>query len=200
MGRTVTFAYDANGNLSSVTSPAVTGTPTGNNFANGVTTTYTYNAQHQMTSMTAPDEVMDGGPPRMTFTYDAQGRVTSMTEGGTNSSTVPAGGTMTYSYQTLGTPSGPSDTTTATRQTTAIDRDGNETIYQFNQFNDAISIAQVHQPRHRLRHPHRHDLHDPIQLRHELPPAPADRSPGQHHHLHVRQLGNPIAVRSRATC
>ena len=82
MGRTVTFGYDANGNLGSVTSPAVTGTPTGNNFANGVTTTYTYNAQHQMTSMTAPDEVMDGGPPRMTFTYDAQGRVTSMTEGG----------------------------------------------------------------------------------------------------------------------
>ena len=143
MGRTVTFGYDANGDLTSVTSPPVTGTPTGNNFANGVTTTYTYNAQHQMTSMTAPDEVMDGGPPRMTFTYDAQGRVTSMMEGGTNSSTVPAGGTVTYTYQTLGTPTGPTDTTTAVRQTTATDRDGNETIYQFNQYNDAISIDQL---------------------------------------------------------
>ncbi len=72
LGRTVTFSYDANGNLTSVTTPAVTGTPTGNNFANGVTTTYTYNAKHQMTSMTAPDEVIDGGPPRMTFSYDAR--------------------------------------------------------------------------------------------------------------------------------
>ena len=50
---------------------------------------------------------------------------------------------MTYSYQSLGTPSGPNDTTTATRQTTVMDRDGNETIYQFNQYNDAISISQV---------------------------------------------------------
>ena len=50
---------------------------------------------------------------------------------------------MTYSYQSLGTASGPNDTTTATRQTTVMDRDGNETIYQFNQYNEAISISQV---------------------------------------------------------
>ena len=143
MGRTVTFGYDANGDLSRVTSPAVTGTPTGNNYPGGVTTMYTYNADHEMTSMTAPDEVLDGGPPRMTFTYDTSGRVTSMTEGGTNASTVPAGGTTTYTYQTLGTPSGPSDTTTATRQTIATDRDGNISIYDFNQYNDAISITQA---------------------------------------------------------
>ena len=143
LGRSVTFTYDANGNMNSVTMPAVTGTPTGNNFPNGTTTRYTYDANHNMTSMTAPDEIADGGPPRLQMTYDAQGRVTSLIEGGTNSSTVPAGGTMTYTYQSLGTPTGPSDTTTATRQTTVTDRDGNETIYDFNQFNNAISIDQL---------------------------------------------------------
>ncbi len=143
LGRTVTFTYDANGNMNSVTTPAVTGTPTGNNFPTGTTTRFTYDANHNMTSMTAPDEVADGGPPRLQMTYDAQGRVTSLIEGGTNSSTVPAGGTMTYTYQTLGTPTGPSDTTTATRGTTVTDRDGNETVYDFNQFNDAISIDQL---------------------------------------------------------
>ena len=143
LGRTVTFTYDANGNMASVTTPAVTGTPTGNNFADGTTTRYTYDANHDMTSMTAPDEVADGGPPSLRMTYDSQGRVTSLVEGGTNWSTVPAGGTVTYTYQALGMPSGPGDTTTATRQTTVIDRDGNETIYDFNQFNDAISIEQL---------------------------------------------------------
>jgi RHS repeat-associated protein len=143
LGRTVTFTYDANGNMNSVTTPAVTGTPTGNNFPTGTTTRYTYDADHRMTSMTAPDEVADGGPPRLQMTYDASGRVTSLIEGGTNSSTVPAGGTITYTYQTLGTPTGPSDTTTATRQTTVTDRDGNETIYDFNQYNEAISIDQL---------------------------------------------------------
>ncbi len=143
LGRTVTFTYDANGNMNSVTTPAVTGTPTGNNFANGTTTTYTYDANHNMTSMTAPDEVADGGAPRLQMTYDANNRVTSLIEGGTNTSTVPAGGTMTYSYQTIGTASGPGDTTTATRQTTATDRDGNETIYQFNQYNNVLSLDQL---------------------------------------------------------
>ena len=55
----------------------MTGTPTGNNFPSGTTTRYTYDANHHMTSMTAPDEVADGGPPRLQFTYDASGRVTS---------------------------------------------------------------------------------------------------------------------------
>ena len=56
LGRTVTFTYDANGNLSSVTTPAVTGTPTGNNFPNGMTTRYTYDANHQ--------HDLDDGPGR----------------------------------------------------------------------------------------------------------------------------------------
>ncbi|MFI5458895.1 MAG: RHS repeat-associated core domain-containing protein [Isosphaerales bacterium] len=143
LGRTVTFTYDAGGNMSSVTTPAVTGTPTGNNFPGGTTTRYTYDTSHRMTSVTAPNEVADGGPPRLQMTYDSSGRVTSLMEGGTNSSTVPAGGTITYTYQTLGTPTGPTDTTTPTRQTTVTDRNGNETIYQFNQLNNVLSIDQL---------------------------------------------------------
>jgi len=143
IGRTVTFTYDASGNMSSVTTPPVTGTPTGNNFPTGTTTRYTYDADHRMISMTAPDEVADRGPPRLQMTYDSSGRVTSLMEGGTNSSTVPAGGTITYTYQTIGTPSGPNDTTTPVRQTTVTDRDGNKTIYQFNQLNNVLSIDQL---------------------------------------------------------
>ena len=43
-GRRVTYAYDADDNLVSVTSPAVTGTSTGNDFPAGKTTRYTYSS------------------------------------------------------------------------------------------------------------------------------------------------------------
>jgi RHS repeat-associated protein len=142
LGRTTTFTYNAQGDLSSVTAPAVTGTLTGNDFAAGTTTRFSYDANHHLTSMTAPDETATGGPPRYTFTYDPSGRVMSATEGGTNGSNVPSGGTITYTYQSLGTPTGPTDTITATRQTTATDRNDDVTIYQYNQFNESLSIQQ----------------------------------------------------------
>ena len=41
-GRTVTYEYDANRDLISVTTPAVTGTPNGNDFLAGKTTNYAY--------------------------------------------------------------------------------------------------------------------------------------------------------------
>ena len=40
LGRTVTYTYDTTGNLTSVTTPVVTGTPNGNNFSAGKTTQY----------------------------------------------------------------------------------------------------------------------------------------------------------------
>jgi RHS repeat-associated protein len=141
-GRTTQFGYDASDNLISVTTPSVTGTPTGNNFAGGLTTRYTYNANHELLTVTAPDEVMDSGPPRLSFTYDTSGRVSSLTEGGTNASGVMAGGTINYTYQTLGTPTGPNDTTTTVAQTTATDRNGNVTVYQYNQYNNTVMVDQ----------------------------------------------------------
>ena len=41
-GRTVTYTYDVHGDLHSMTTPAITGTPNGNNFPNGKTVTYLY--------------------------------------------------------------------------------------------------------------------------------------------------------------
>jgi YD repeat-containing protein len=142
IGRVSRFTYDGNDNLTSITTPAVTGTPTGNNFPNGETTRFTYDASHHLLTVTAPDEVLDGGPPRLTYTYNSSGQVISMTEGGTNTSAVPAGGMITYSYQSIGTPTSSTDATTAVRQTTATDRNGNITVYQYNQFNNTIAVTQ----------------------------------------------------------
>jgi RHS repeat-associated protein len=140
-GRTIQYSYDANGNLATVTTPAVTGTPTGNDFPSGKTTRYTYDANHRLLTVTAPNEVADGGPPRLTYTYDASGRVTTLQDGGTNNSNVPSGGTITYQYNTLGS-APPGDTSTPVRQTTVTDRNGNQTVYQYNQFNNTIDVKE----------------------------------------------------------
>jgi RHS repeat-associated protein len=149
-GRTLSFHYDAAGNLVGVTSPAVTGTPTGNDFPQGKTEAYTYSSgfsdealSHNLLTITAPNEVADGGPPRVVLTYGTDpslpsyDRVTSQMEGGTNATGVPAGGTMTYQYQVQGT-AAPGDLTTAVFQTTVTDRNGNLSLYQFNQLGNII--------------------------------------------------------------
>lgn len=60
-GRQVVYAYDANGDLSSVRSPVVTGTPNGNDFLAGKTTSYTYSSgfadarlNHNLLTITDP--------------------------------------------------------------------------------------------------------------------------------------------------
>ena len=149
-----------------------------------------------MTSMTAPDEVADGGPPSLQMTYDSSGRVTSLIEGGTNSSSVPAGGTITYTYQMLGTPTGPSDTTTATRQTTVTDRNGNETIYDFNQFNNVISINQLDNRDIRSGDPSSYLTTFAYDTNYRMTQNPAGRG---HLYLHLRQLQpQPVPARRPA--
>src|SRR5262249_23394573 len=61
IGRKLQYNYDANGNLISVTTPAVTGTPTGNDFPTGKTERYTYDSSHRLLTITAPNEVASGG-------------------------------------------------------------------------------------------------------------------------------------------
>jgi RHS repeat-associated protein len=154
IGRSLRFTYDASGELVDITSPAVTGTPTGNDFPNGQTTSYTYSEglpnerlNHELLTVTAPNEVASSGPPRLTYTYDTgtsspnEGRVTSLAEGGTNSTNVPAGGTIQYSYQTLVT-TPPNDVTTPVFQTTVTDRNGNITQYQFNQLGNILQTTE----------------------------------------------------------
>ncbi len=51
-GRRVSYRYTAHGDLASVTYPAVTGTPTGNDFPDGATILYTYSAPHRLAGIT----------------------------------------------------------------------------------------------------------------------------------------------------
>lgn len=152
--RSTRFTYDANGDLTSITTPIVTGTPNGNDFPNGQTTRFTYSSgfadprlNHELLTVTAPNEVADGGPPRLRYTYDTNaasptaGRVTSLADGGTDQNGLPAGGTISYQYQTLG-PAMPGDFTTPVSQTTATDRNGNITQYQYNQLNNTVDVKQ----------------------------------------------------------
>ena len=111
---------------------------------------------------------------------------------------MPAGGTITYTYQSLGTPSGPSDTTTATRQTTVTDRDGND---------DDLPVQPVQQrPRASTRSTTA--TSDRATRRHYLTTYSYDTNyrltqetlpAGNTLHLHLRQLATP-AGSSRATC
>ncbi len=149
-GRTISFHYDAAGDLVGVTSPAVTGTPTGNDFPQGKTEAYTYSSgfsdealDHDLLTITSPDEVADGGPPRIALTYGTNpqlpsyDRVISQMQGGTNASGVPSGGVLTYQYQFLAT-AAPGDTATPVFQTITTDRDGNLTTDQFNQLGNIV--------------------------------------------------------------
>ncbi len=148
IGRSVTFHYDSNGDLVEVTSPAVDGTPTGNDFPAGKTTHYTYSSgfsdqrlNHNLLTITRPNEVALGGAPVLTNVYGADlgtanfDKVIEQSYGGSNASGVPAGGTFHFEYQTLSAVvvSGRSnDPTVAVARTTETDRNGNIEEYEFN--------------------------------------------------------------------
>jgi RHS repeat-associated protein len=151
-GRSIRFQYDAHGELVAETSPAVTGTPNGNDFPNGKTTRYTYSEgfsdarlNHELLTVTAPNEVADGGPPRLVYVYDTTGadtgRVQSLNMGGTNATGVPSGGTLQYTYQTL-VSADPDDLSVSVFQTTVTDRNGNVTEYQFNELGNILQTKQ----------------------------------------------------------
>ena len=154
LGRTIGFTYDDNGDLVEVTSPAVTDTPNENDFPQGKTVRYTYSSgfederlNHNLISITAPNEVASGGPPRVVLTYNGEvespnvDRVVSQTLGGINHTGVPAGGTITYEYQSLAHPEPPA-TNDPIFQTTVTDRNGNLTQYQFNQLGNIVSVLE----------------------------------------------------------
>ena len=154
IGRRVRFGYDGNGDLVTVTSPAVTGTPNGNDFPDGVTTGYAYSSgfsdptlNHNLVAITAPNERASSGPPRLVLTYQSDlmspdlDRVMSQSLGGTNGTGVPAGGTILYSYLALGS-AAPGDFTTPVFQTTVTDRNGNQTQYQTNPLGNIVSVVE----------------------------------------------------------
>jgi len=148
MGRRLTFTYDADGNLVEVTSPAVTGTPNGNDFPDGKTTRYTYSSgspdptlNHNLTAITAPNEVATAGPPHVQVTYNGQDRVETLTIGGMNASGVPAGGTISYTYATPAPPMATS-LDTPVGETEVVDRNGNRTVYQFNDLGNIVNVKE----------------------------------------------------------
>ena len=140
--REVDFTYDANGDLVEVTSPTVTGTPNGNDFAEGKTTRYTYSSgfsnealNHNLLTVTNPNEVANGGAPVLINEYGTSrfefDKVISQTYGGTNASGVEAGGTFEYEYTSLsqGVTGDPNQAISRTRE---VDRNGNVTEWEYN--------------------------------------------------------------------
>ena len=149
IGRTIKLAYDGNGDLVEVTSPSVTGTPNGNDFPLGKTTRYSYTSgfaqpelEHNLLTVTSPNEVASGGPPRVTAVYDTDlsssnfDRVARLTYGGTNEHGVPAGGTNAFEYASV---AGGVDSNDPFTTTTVTDRNGNVTEYVFNRAGDILS-------------------------------------------------------------
>lgn len=146
-GRVVTFDYDVQGDLVEVTTPAVTGTSTGNDFPSGRSEQYGYSSgfaepelNHNLLTVTRPEEVASAGPdavvasyytnPLDTLTFD---RISTRTVGGTNASGIPAGGTASYSYQALNQAVPPGDPSVTRLQVTLTKRNGNVVDYFGNE-------------------------------------------------------------------
>ncbi|UCE41432.1 MAG: RHS repeat protein [Candidatus Aminicenantes bacterium] len=153
INRSVKFAYDSHGDLVSVISPTVTGTPNGNDFLEGKTTKYTYSSgfadeklNHDLMTVTAPNEVANNGPPRLVNVYDtnkssyAYGRVIKQTYGGTNASGIKAGGIVIYLYEEL--EANPSGVNEPVNLVTVTDRNGNKTEYKHNKLGNPVSIKE----------------------------------------------------------
>lgn len=153
-GRALSFAYDFSGNLISATSPAVTNTPNGNDFPSGKTTRYIYATgfadarfNHNLLSVTAPNEVAVSGPARLVAQYDTNplstnaDRLVSLRLGGTNATGVASGGRISYTYTSFGAV-GSTDYATRVFQNTATDRNGNVTQYQFNKLGNIVRSIQ----------------------------------------------------------
>ncbi|MBM4431288.1 MAG: RHS repeat protein, partial [Chloroflexi bacterium] len=135
-GRTVALAYDTNGDLLGLTTPAVTGTPNGNDFPSGKTTRFAYTSgfadqrlNHNLTHIIMPNQVADGSlTPSTINTYGTSGlqfdRVISQSWGGgrANASGIPAGGTVTFAYTTTIDADAPP---AAASKTTITNRGGN---------------------------------------------------------------------------
>lgn len=153
-GRSIRYRYDLRGDLVAVTSPAVVGTPTGNDFPDGKTWQYAYSSgsgderlNHNLLTITAPNEVAESGPPFLTAEYQTNtasadvDRLLHLTIGGVNASGVPAGGTISYLYQSLGS-APPNDFNTAVFQTTVTDRNGNQIEHRFNQLGNTVRTRE----------------------------------------------------------
>jgi RHS repeat-associated protein len=154
-GRSVVYTYDTGGNLVAARSPIVVGTPNGNDFPGGKTTTYTYSAgfaeerlNHNLLSIIAPNE-SSSLLPYIENSYDTNpasfqmDRVVGQAIGGINASGVPAGGSLTYAYGALNPGAIPSDPTIPRRMATVTDRNGNLREYIHNFLGNLLSVTRL---------------------------------------------------------
>ncbi len=143
LNRSILYRYNSLGDLTEVTSPSVTGTPNQNDFLEGKTERYSYSSgfldrrlNHNLLTITAPNQVASGGPPRVVNVYGSFGmntdRVIRQTVGGTNQSGVPAGGDYDFSYENLAPRTPGANLGTAFRRTSVTDRNGNAREYLYN--------------------------------------------------------------------
>jgi RHS repeat-associated protein len=142
IGRSVTYGYDSAGNLVTVTTPAVTGTPNGNDFPSGKTTRYTYDSNHMLLTVTRPNETASSGPSVLTNVYDSAGRLVKQTYGGTNASGVAAGGTYTYTYTPLNVGVNSDDPNLPVMRTQQTDPNLNVTQYDYNRLGYPVVIRE----------------------------------------------------------
>ena len=152
IGREIQYRYDARGDLVEATGPAVLGTSTDNDFPQGKTERYGYSSgfaeahlNHNLLSVTAPEEVANGGPAYMNCTYGTDpgdlltfDRVLETVKGGTNASGVAAGGTITYRYEALNTAEPPGNLDLPRRKVTVTERNGNRFEFFANERGHAI--------------------------------------------------------------
>jgi YD repeat-containing protein len=149
-GREVQYAYDANGDLVTARSPIVTGTPNGNDFPSGKTTTYQYTSgfaderlNHNLTAIIRPNQEASGLPAIQISYGETAGRfdldrIVAQTIGGTNASGIPAGGQIEFTYTALNAGFLP-DPITARRQTDVTDRNGNQVRFVHNHAGNRLS-------------------------------------------------------------
>lgn len=111
-GRIVRFEYSPEGDLVAVTRPAVTLTPSENDFPEGKRREYVYSTgrsdgrlDHNLLEVIDPREVSSTRLPRLRIAYEedltlpSADRVVSQVWGGTNATGVPAGGTFAFRYE-----------------------------------------------------------------------------------------------------
>lgn len=157
VGREIIYKYDANADLVEVRSAVVTGVSTGNDFPQGRTERYSYSSgfaqselNHNLLSVTAPEEVAKKGPPTLSWTYgtdpgDAMtfDRVLTEMHGGTNASGIPAGGTMTFHCEEMNMDLPMGDPDIPRMRTTVTARNGNKTESYHNEANMDIINRQL---------------------------------------------------------
>ena len=109
-------------------------------------------SNHNILTLTYPQETITGGPAAKTWTYGVDpavdstfDRVLSVAQGGTNASGVPAGGTTTYTYETINQSLPPNMLALPRLKVTIAERNG--TVYEtyFNERKQQIITRRLTQ-------------------------------------------------------